>query len=320
MAEIIHSTFTDFEDLAATAKGWNLELSKLDRGSFQGELFQWITDGFILSRGRFSSYLRQEGSPPPGLRTMTVHIRREMAQYWRGRQVKGNDLLIFPHGSEVDTVSDPRFDIFTISFDEDDLLDQADGMGCGSAATRLKEDEVLHLTSRNMDRMRRTLFDVVREVGTGTGDPARTKRNIQAEVIHLLEGARGPGTGQTRRNKRLRTFMSAQEYLKRHAGEAVSVEDVSRAVGTSVRTLQYAFRDYVGMGPKAYINALRLNLVRKNLRSARPEVTRVADVANKLGYWHMGQFAADYRRHFGENPSQTISGSGCVVGKPGEED
>ena len=37
-----------------------------------------------------------------------------------------------------------------------------------------------------------------------------------------------------------------------------------------------------------------------------PSTTRVTDVANEWGFWHLGQFAADYRRHFGELPSETF--------------
>lgn len=31
-----------------------------------------------------------------------------------------------------------------------------------------------------------------------------------------------------------------------------------------------------------------------------------ADVANNWGFWHMGRFAADYRKFFGELPSETL--------------
>ena len=35
----------------------------------------------------------------------------------------------------------------------------------------------------------------------------------------------------------------------------------------------------------------------------------VADAANEWGFWHMGQFAKDYRRMFGELPSETLNGA-----------
>jgi len=46
--------------------------------------------------------------------------------------------------------------------------------------------------------------------------------------------------------------------------------------------------------------------VHRELRRADPSNTRVADVANEWGFWHMGQFVADYRRRFGERPSETL--------------
>ena len=40
---------------------------------------------------------------------------------------------------------------------------------------------------------------------------------------------------------------------------------------------------------------------------AADETEGVADIANGWGFWHMGQFAADYRRQFGELPSETLA-------------
>ncbi len=37
------------------------------------------------------------------------------------------------------------------------------------------------------------------------------------------------------------------------------------------------------------------------------EEVRIADIANKWGFWRMGQIAADYRNLFNELPSQTMS-------------
>ena len=32
----------------------------------------------------------------------------------------------------------------------------------------------------------------------------------------------------------------------------------------------------------------------------------IRDIANRYGFWHMGQFAADYKKLFGELPSKTL--------------
>lgn len=56
-----------------------------------------------------------------------------------------------------------------------------------------------------------------------------------------------------------------------------------------------------GVGPMAYLQCIRLNAVRARLKSA-PEVT-VAAAAREFGFHHLGNFAANFRRLFGEPPS-----------------
>ena len=76
--------------------------------------------------------------------------------------------------------------------------------------------------------------------------------------------------------------------------------------GVSTRTLRYAFLEAFGITPKQYIQSSRLHRAHRQLREAAGENARIADIANACGFWHMGQFAKDYRRMFGELPSETL--------------
>ncbi len=57
---------------------------------------------------------------------------------------------------------------------------------------------------------------------------------------------------------------------------------------------------------KSYIQAFLLNNAYKALLKSNPGSTSITEVANNLGFWHMSQFAADYRRRFAELPSETL--------------
>ncbi len=94
-------------------------------------------------------------------------------------------------------------------------------------------------------------------------------------------------------------------YLEENNNEPLQVIDLCKATGVSVRTLRYAFIEHFGISPKAYLVRCRLNKVRSVLRSANPSTTKICDIASQWGFWHMGQFAADYRNLFGELPSTT---------------
>jgi len=110
---------------------------------------------------------------------------------------------------------------------------------------------------------------------------------------------------------RQKTLRKALDFLHSHPREALSVHDLCTAVGTSERVLQYAFREHFDVTPGAYVKTARLTAVRRQLRQSDPQGCAIADLANDWGFWHMGQFAADYRRHFGELPSETLRDRGC---------
>ena len=69
------------------------------------------------------------------------------------------------------------------------------------------------------------------------------------------------------------------------------------------------------MSPRAYLAAMRLDGVRRELVPTDPPA-KVADVANRWGFWHMGQLAADYRKQFGELPSETLRRRGGGRARP----
>ena len=105
------------------------------------------------------------------------------------------------------------------------------------------------------------------------------------------------------RSKATRT---ALEILEDKDTLPLTVSELCSSVGVSAPTLYRAFQEQFGMGPKQYIQIRRLCGVREQL-FARDSEESIADVANTWGFWHMGQFAADYRQHFGELPSETLA-------------
>jgi AraC family ethanolamine operon transcriptional activator len=76
----------------------------------------------------------------------------------------------------------------------------------------------------------------------------------------------------------------------------------------SQRTLEKCFSKRFGVTPKKYIKCLRLAEVHKGLRNFDAcDYDSIIELAGVNGFWHMGQFAADYRRIYGELPSETLN-------------
>jgi AraC family ethanolamine operon transcriptional activator len=51
---------------------------------------------------------------------------------------------------------------------------------------------------------------------------------------------------------------------------------------------------------------VRLTEARRLLLTGDPRVATVTSAAAQAGFWHMAQFAQDYRNMFRELPSQTL--------------
>jgi AraC-like DNA-binding protein len=108
------------------------------------------------------------------------------------------------------------------------------------------------------------------------------------------------------RGKRSHALRTAIDYIQSEPDGILSVSSFCQLTGIHERTLQRAFLESYDMTPKSYMRIYRLNQAYKTLLRSDPDTTRVTDVAIDLGYCHLSQFATDYRRHFGELPSETL--------------
>lgn len=104
----------------------------------------------------------------------------------------------------------------------------------------------------------------------------------------------------------------AEEYIASNAGKPVTIDDLVAATGVSARSLYDGFRRFRGSTPMRYLKEVRLRRAREDLLAADPATETVTDIALGWGFFHLGKFAADYRRRFGEKPSATLRHAGVI--------
>lgn len=103
-----------------------------------------------------------------------------------------------------------------------------------------------------------------------------------------------------------RVVQATEDYALAHTAERLYVTDLCEAAGVSERTLQYAFKEVMGMTPVAYLIRLRLHRVRQALRATTHRSTTVTAEALRWGFWHFGDFSRAYKTCFAELPSETL--------------
>ncbi len=100
-----------------------------------------------------------------------------------------------------------------------------------------------------------------------------------------------------------RDVRRAMEFIRAHAAEPITLGDLVRASGVAGRTLLKHFRDLHGVSPMRYVRNHRLHCAREQLLG--PDPGTVSEIALRWGFAHLGRFAIEYRKRFGESPSAT---------------
>jgi transcriptional regulator GlxA family with amidase domain len=104
-----------------------------------------------------------------------------------------------------------------------------------------------------------------------------------------------------------RDVKRAIDYIEAHLDSVVTLADIVAASQVPGRTLFKPFKDYRGASPRRYLRIASLKKVREALQRAEPEQD-IAEVAMRWQFEHMGRFAVEYRKRFGESPSETLRG------------
>lgn len=146
-------------------------------------------------------------------------------------------------------------------------------------------------------------------------DRRDTRVEAQAELLETLLATLGAATDfQPPRSDRTRVTQSrivktAEDFALAYVGDRLHVTDLCKATGVSERSLEYAFKEIMGMSPTSYLTRVRLHRVRKALQAATRASTTVSAEALNQGFWHFGEFSRAYRSCFGELPSETLRGA-----------
>lgn len=98
----------------------------------------------------------------------------------------------------------------------------------------------------------------------------------------------------------------AENYIRAHLRDAISIEDLVAVTNVSVRSLFNGFRQFRNQTPMGYLKALRLDLARDELMRADPSEMSVTAVALSCGFTHMSKFSHDFMARFGERPSALL--------------
>ena len=286
---------------------WDLDFRQISPGS--GETLVSMRQGRLISTLwiEMPNRVHQVGAAPSGTLTFGLPKPEGLAS-WLHTPAPRLPLVCFGAGQEFDGVSEGGFAAHTVSIGRAEFELLADDFGL-RASPDTGQPSVLDLDSKPKAarHLSRKLEDFSRKMSDGAAPEEEEEELALALLLVTAQASTRRDTSTSR--MRTRVLRRALEIMDDRADDPPGMRELCVLCNTSLPTLQRAFLERFGMGPKAYLTALRMNRTRHDLL-ARTCGKRVADAANRWGFWHMGQFAKDYRKIFNCLPSHDLNRRG----------
>jgi AraC-like DNA-binding protein len=113
-------------------------------------------------------------------------------------------------------------------------------------------------------------------------------------------------TSSAQKQKPRQLVQQAEALALASSGEPLHVSALCQVIGISERTLRKAFHRVHGIPPCRHLRMLRLSNARRALLSAGGTFAKVTEIAMSFGFAELGRFSVEYKKAFGESPSQTL--------------
>ncbi len=311
VAPVLQQAFNDHEELASAFIGSMPLMRKLDGGRFTGSVQQVDLGEVRVVHLRVDSLLEIEGCSAEGFQSFGVPAGRCTAAHWCQQTVSGGRFInSYDASGSFEAVVRPGFESFVVSVRKDWLRERGaaleiSGEGTSRRALAIEYDPV---SLRTLLGMLQAGLD-----STNTAQNARWHAALREQLrfelpdrLLELSSGRDHASGLSLRS-RDRVITRARTWIAEMNADGHTVADLCRDVGVSERTVRRAFLEHYGVTPHDYLKARRLNRVHSELLRPNATALRVHAVANRWGFWHMGQLAADYRHLFDELPSETLA-------------
>ncbi len=304
---IVNQQFDSFEEFAVLASNWDADFRQMQSQKFKSTFYQAFLGPMLIVDARFGCRVQQRGMTPVGMCSFALLHPDSPEMNWYGQKVGTKNLVSFPADGDVDVFNQAGFSVVTFSFSSKLLMSLFEKNGVPLLGEMLNYgNTVWQATARQLNRIRFLLNLVVTgRVGNGGYYLLEEIKDLLLSIlIHNLDSKlpKVKNTGL----KKAQKFKQVIEHIHDSDQSILQISDICDTSQVSIRTLQSLFKHQINMTPKQFLNGQRLYGAHKDLWHSDPLLIRVTEIANKWGFWHMGQFAADYQKTFAELPSDTL--------------
>ena len=299
-------------DLQSTLRTIEARAVSLAPGAFTGSVSNIALEDINIEIVRTLPMLLV-GAAREGRGGCMLLLKGAEGTHWDGRPVDPHDIALLEPGSSFAAA---HHDACVCAFVSSSVADGQDALlpsgkathGCLGPVPVKRCDQEAHGRVAAIIRVAEQTAESSPDILRGEA----VQRSLRASLLSAMRQLFLPaGTaeppGRRRVVARHRVVREADAYLCANPMRPVYTEELCAALGVSASSLHEAFHATFGTSPHRYLKLRRMSLVRAALLSLSGPWRSVKGAALSHGFWHLGQFAHDYRKIYGEAPCETVA-------------
>jgi len=307
---VVRLRSSDADELAQQIAEWMLEFVQLHPGRFTGSVTLIDLGGLLIARGAFDQALLMKVTTPPGCVTIGRPARQSNALLFHGHEIQAGECMTAGSGADTELVSRGALFPTTVSIRQNaweaGWLDESPLLSVSMKGVKVRTPGPAWISGYLSSV--EWILDAV-ELYPEVFDRVELRNSLADSLLAQVNAFSSPDScvAQDRDTRACRRLAvdRAQEYISANLTEPMRLSDLCKYARTQARSLEYGFQEVMGRSPMAYVKTLRLHRIRRLLRSSTVRTRSVSEIALDGGFWHLSQFALDYKNLFGESPSIT---------------
>ena len=303
-ASFFHSYSWDVEKINQVSFGWDNRWTQIHPGDLEITMKMFNTPRLQFSWMTYTNAILIEGSHPSGSIALSL-IKTKAPVASHNHKIDPYELVIFSEHDDVDYLAKGENQIFALVV-EANLFYNSFLWYFGYPFEEIKEKRTLSMTQEHADRyilqMQRWLyyFQENRHQKLNLEQYFVLEEKIIDQLFTMIDFK------EIKRSKERFDLAQVREVIHENIDNIYTISDLLKEIKISPRTMQYHFKQKFGLTPKQYLHYLRLNAIKKKLIHSDPNQVKISDIALEYGFFNASHFGSEFKKLFGESPSQTL--------------
>lgn len=301
----------DATGLSQQVQDWSFEFTQLSAGAFSANGGMAPLDSALVAQATLDQTLLHRGCAPRGSAAVLIPGRGSGQAFVRGRQLQSAQCIAMADGACIEAITQGRYVDVALAIDLNAWNAQSHWLN-ECPLTTIRGTSIESPGPQWITRMLNTVEWIFTAIGKHPEALERldVRASLSDQFLTALAdfGSVTDGAERHTRDARAQQRIAverAREYIRARLAEPLRLSELCSYAHVQARALEYGFREITGLSPIAYVKSLRLNAVRKTLLRSPAPKRSISEIALDHGFWHLSQFAVDYRKFFGETPTST---------------